>query len=363
MRKATALLLRLSVIFICLSGISSHAHFVASAPANPPARAFLLAVNQGDKNISVIDPAAARQITTIAEDQTNVWGHEIAASPDGRLAYVPIYGSTGVGKPGIDGREMLVIDIAARKIAATVDFGRGLRPHCAIYDRASNLVYITTELEDSITIVDPRTLKIVGEIPTTQAQSHMLVIAHDGRRGYTANVEPGTVSVLDMAGRKTVAVIPISVNTQRIAISNDDKMVFTSDQTKPQLAVIDTSKNKIKAWVALPSTGYGAAATRDGRWLLVAMHNAVAVVDLAELKVARTIPVPGEAQEIITAPDGKAAYVSCDSRVKDTQAGAGDGVVEKRIGQVAVIDLAQWKVEFLIDAGAGADGLAWVPAP
>ena len=77
----------------------------------------------------------------------------------------------------------------------------------------------------------------------------------------------------------------------------------------------------------------------------------------------RTIPVPGEAQEIITAPDGKAAYVSCDSRVKDTQAGAGDGVVEKRIGQVAVIDLAQWKVEFLIDAGAGADGLAWVPAP
>jgi DNA-binding beta-propeller fold protein YncE len=380
MMKPSALLIRLSVLLVCLSGVSSRAHFVAHGPANPAATPLLFVANQGDKNLSIVDTIANRQIATISEDLTGVWAHEIAASADGRAIYAPVYGNTGVGHPGIDGHEMLVIDVATRKIIDTVDFGRGVRPHCVVYDPVSKLIYVTTELLNSITIIDPATLKIVGEIPTTQPQSHMLAISHDGRRGYTANVEPGSVSVLDMAARKTITVIPISANTQRIAISRDDKFVFTSDQTKPQLAVIDTATNKIKTWIPLPAEGYGAGATLDGRWLLVATQGSarmaggtippqspetpqsnVAIIDLETLQLARTIPVPGLPQEILISPDGKSAYVSCMLNVKSTKAPT-DVVVQKNVGQIAVIDLAQWKVTSLIDVGAGADGLAWVPA-
>ena len=118
--------------------------------------------------------------------------------------------------------------------------------------RNSGMLYVTTELDKTVSIIDPKTLKIVGTIPTGQEQSHMLALSRDGSRGYTANVGPGTVSVLDMKGRKTLAIIPVSENTQRIAISPDDSMVFTADQTKPQLAVIDTATNKVKTWVPLP---------------------------------------------------------------------------------------------------------------
>jgi DNA-binding beta-propeller fold protein YncE len=302
----------------------------------------LLVANQDDRNLSIIDPAAGKQIAVVPEG--GITGHEVATSPDGRTAYVPIYGDSGVGKPGSDGRNMVVIDIPTRKVVGNVDFGHGVRPHCVIYDRHSGLLYITTELDQTVTAVDPRTLKVVGSIPTTQAESHMLAISHDGRRGYTANVGPGTVSVLDMAARKTVAVIPISAATQRISISNDDSMVFTADQTKAQLAVIDTSTNKVKTWVPLPASGYGTASTVDGRRLLVAMPSAgkVAVVDLGTLKVERTIDVPAGPAEILIRPDGLVAYVSCP-----------------RNNQVAAIDLAQWKVQSLIDAGKSADGLAW----
>ena len=51
----------------------------------------------------------------------------------------------------------------------------------------------------------------------------MLALSHDGLRGYTANVGPGTVSVLDVKARKTLTIIPVSGNVQRIAISNDDR--------------------------------------------------------------------------------------------------------------------------------------------
>ena len=324
----------------CLGIFLLHGH--AQARPGSEARPALLVANQGDRNLSIIDPAAAQQIAVVLEG--GVTGHEVAVSPDGNTAYVPIYGDSGVGKPGSDGRNMVVIDIATRKVIGNVDFGHGVRPHCVVYDPKRDLIYITTELDQTVTIVDPRTLKVVGSIPTTQAESHMLALSHDGRRGYTANVGPGTVSVLDMNARKTIAVVPISAATQRVSISNDDSMVFTADQTKPQLAVIDTSTNKVKTWVSLPASGYGTAPTADGRWLLVTMPSIskVAVVDLSGLKVVRTIDVPRAPAEILMRPDGLVAYVSCPAS-----------------NQVAVIDLAQWKVETLIDAGKGADGLAW----
>jgi DNA-binding beta-propeller fold protein YncE len=133
--------------------------------------------------------------------------------------------------------------------------------------------------------------------------------------------------------------------TQRISISRDESMVFTADQTKPQMAVIDAATNKVKTWIPLPAVGYGSAPTLDGRWLLVQMGPAkqVAVIDLGTMKVARTIDVPAGSGEILMRPDGKVAYVSCPID-----------------GKVAEIDLATWKVAKLIDAGAKADGLAWV---
>jgi DNA-binding beta-propeller fold protein YncE len=306
------------------------------------AQPMLLVANQGDRNLSLIDPSAGKQIATVPVD--GVTGHEVAASPDGKTAYVPIYGDSGVGRPGTDGTKISVIDLAGRKVIHTIDFGHGVRPHCAIYDRNSGMLYVTTELEKSVSIIDPKTLKIVGSVPTGQEQSHMLVLSRDGSRGYTANVGPGTVSVLDMKARKTLAIIPVTKDTQRISISRDDSMVFTADQTKPQLAVIDTATNKVKMWVALPSVAYGTAATLDGRWLLVTLRTGkqVAVVDLKTMKVSQTIDVADGPTEILMSPDGKTAFVSCT-----------------RSNQIAAIDLGQWKVARLIDAGKAADGLAW----
>jgi DNA-binding beta-propeller fold protein YncE len=304
----------------------------------------LLVANQGNATVSILDPNSGSQLAVIEEKTPGVHGHEIVATPDGRTAYLPIYGSTGVGKPGIDGHEMLVIDLPSHKIIGHVDFGHGVRPHQPVLDAAHNLLYVTTELDNAVTIIDPRTQKIVGKVPTGQPQSHMLVLSHDGRRGYTANVGPGTVSALDLIGRKTIAILPISHEVQRIAISNDDKYVFTSDQTTPRLAVIDTATNKVARWIDLPGSGYGAAPTPDGRWLLVCIPstNEVAVVDLRAMKVARTIKVPSTPQEILIRPGGKIAYVSCN-----------------KSGKVAVIELANWTVARTIAAGPFADGLAW----
>jgi YVTN family beta-propeller protein len=303
---------------------------------------YLLVANKGDETLGIVDPKAGIQIATVAEGGTT--GHEVIASPDGRTAYVPIYGNSGVGKPGTDGRNIVVVDLASRKVTGNIDFGHGVRPHCIMVGPKDGLLYVTTELDKTISVIDPHTLKIVGSIPTGQPESHMLAITADGKRGYTANVGPGTISVLDMKARKQLTVIPVSGVIQRISISRDDSMVFTSDQTKPQLAVLDTATNKIKTWIPLPGLGYGTAPTPDGHWLVVAVPtaNKVAIIDLRALKVVKVLDVPAAPQESLVRPDGQEAYVSCDASKK-----------------IAVIRTSDWTVEKMIDAGPSADGLAW----
>src|SRR5882724_9552205 len=332
--------LTLALIEVAGVGTISNSHGAESG--NKAARGLLLVANKGDQTLGIIDPVSAHQIATIAEN--GVTGHEVVASPDGKRAFVPIYGNAGVGKPGTDGQLIRVIDLAKREIVGTIDFGKGVRPHCAVMGPKNGLLYVTTELDKAIAVIDPKTLKVIRSIPTDQDESHMLVISHDGRRGYTANVGPGTVSVLDLEAGKVLSVIPICRNTQRISISEDDRWVFTADQSKPQLAVIDTATSKVANWIPLPGIAYGTAPTPDGRWLLVTLikDNKVGVVDLKSMKVARTLDVPRAPQEIVVRPDGTSAYVSCDAS-----------------HQVAVLDLKDWKLEKLVDAGPGADGLAW----
>jgi YVTN family beta-propeller protein len=302
----------------------------------------LLVAEKGAQSLAIVDPATGNVLASVPEG--GITGHEVIASPDGKLAFVPIYGNSGVGSPGTDGSNIAVIDIAAHKVIGNIAFDHGVRPHCPLIGPKDGLLYVTTELDKTITVIDPKTLKIVGAIPTGQPESHMLILAHDGRRAYTANVGPGTVSVIDVHARKVLKIIPISANTQRIAISPDDKWVFTADQTKPQLVVVDTASDTVAKWIPMEGIGYGSAPTPDGRWLLVALpdQNKVAIIDLKTMQVARSVPVGTFPQEVLVRPDGKAAYVSCE-----------------HANQVAEIDTATWTVTRSISTGKYADGLAW----
>jgi DNA-binding beta-propeller fold protein YncE len=302
----------------------------------------LLVANKADETLSIIDPEAGQEVAVVPVGGTTA--HEVVASPDGRFAWVPIYGDSGVGMPGSDGQIVNVIDLASKKIVDSVDLENPTRPHCAVFGPTDGMLYVTAELTNTVEIIDPLRSKVIDSLPTGEPESHMLAISSDGKRAYTSNVGPGTVSALDIPGKKVIAIIPISKMAQRIAISMDDKWVFTSDQIDPNIAVIETTTNTLRTRVPLNDFSYGMAPTRDGRYLLAAMPSAgaVSVVDLQTMKVNQSIDVPPEPQEVLVRPDNQVAYVSCDlSR------------------QVAAIDLSTWKVKKIIDAGGEADGLSW----
>ncbi len=312
------------------------------------AKGTLVVVNQLEHNVSLVEIALRRRFANIP---VGVNGHEVTVSPDGRFLYVPIYGNSGVGKPGTDGASVDVIDVGKRLVSSSIDLGKPLRPHRAEFG-SGGLLYVTGELANALLIVDRTTQKVAGEIPTSQPQSHMFVFSPDQRRAFTSNVGAGNISVLDIPGRRLLSVIPVAKTIQRISISPDGKRLFTHDQDSPRLAVIDVSDNnsaayKVSNWVDLPGVAYASAPTPDGKWLLalIAKKHLLVAIDLATLKVTKSLDLPGTPSEILVTPDGRTAFVSClDS------------------GKVAVVDVPAWQLLDPVVLTPGVDGLAWIPA-
>jgi YVTN family beta-propeller protein len=308
----------------------------------PAAHGMLVVANQREHTALLIDPETRQELAKVV---VGVNGHEVAVSPDSRFAYVPIYGNSGVGKPGTDGATIDIVDLRDHKLAATIDLGKPLRPHRAEFG-PDGLLYITAELSKSVDVIDPSTRKIIAEIPTGAIESHMVVISPDGRRAYTANVAAGSVSVLDLQKRALVTVIPVAKTVQRISISADGKHVFTHDQDTPRIAVIDTATNTVSSWIAVPSTIYSSSPTADGRKLLAdSPAGKIFVIDIASAKLEESFDIPPASGELLVTPDGKFAFVSCP-----------------QAGTIEVLDVPGRKLLPLIKLTPGVDGLAWAPA-
>jgi YVTN family beta-propeller protein len=311
-----------------------------NADANPAGKGLLVVANQKEHTLLVVDPDARRELAKVV---VGVNGHEVMVSKDGRFAYVPIYGNSGVGRPGTDGSTIDVVDLQARKLMVTIDLGKPLRPHCAEWG-PDGMLYVTAELGDAVDVLDPNTRKVLAEIPTGQKESHMLVISPDGRRAYTANVGAGSVSALDLAKRSLITTIPVAKTVQRISISPDGKRVFTHDQDAPRIAVIDTATNKMMNWIEVPTPVYASEPTPDGRWLVTLDRGGNAyVIDLQSMKAARRLKISEGASEILIRPGGDIAYLS----------GTGSGEID-------VLDLHTWQLQKPIELTPGVDGMAWL---
>src|SRR5207244_3376103 len=152
------MLARLSLLFAFMMFLTSGVLRVAK-PA-PPASGLLVVANQKEHTLLLVDPDNRRELAKIV---VGVNGHEVMASKDGRFAYVPIYGNSGVGRPGTDGSTIDVIDLQARKLAATIDLGKPLRPHRAEFG-PDGLLYVTAELANVVDVIDPSTRTVLAEI-------------------------------------------------------------------------------------------------------------------------------------------------------------------------------------------------------
>lgn len=300
--------LRRTAAVLCAAAVFSTAAYSASSKKNPSPLGYALIANQIEHTAVIVNLSERRAVASIP---VGVNGHETVVSPDGKTGYVPIYGNSGVGKPGTDGNTIAIIDLASRKLMGNITLDKAVRPHCAKFG-PDGLLYVTAELDRSVYVIDTKTNKVIAAIPTGADESHMMVISPDGKRAYTANVGPGSVSVLDLQNRKLITVIPVSKMVQRISINHDGTRVYTHDQSQPRIAVIDTASNKVTGWIPLPTTVYSSVVLNEGHTMAAASPSGkLYSIDLDNLQQIGESDACKAVGEITTTSKQDRVYLSC----------------------------------------------------
>lgn len=326
--RPVSLLVSLAATVACLS-------ISRAAPAAD--QGTLLVLNKSESTLAIIDPATLK---VLARVPTGEAPHEVTASADGRFAFVSNYGTAD--RPG---NTISVIDIAARKEVKRVELGALLRPHGI--SESNGKIYFTIEASRAVARYDPIAGRVDWTMGTGQTGTHMVVVARNSGKIYTANIGSDTISAIEPVAAPGVAKITqISVGKgpEGIGISPDDREVWVSHRRDGALSIIDTATDKVKETIKVGRSPIRVKFTPDGKRVLVsdAEGGEVVVFDAATRKELKRIQVGSVPVGILMQPDGRRAFVA------STQA-----------NKVVIINLEDLSLAGTIEPGKEPDGMAW----
>ncbi len=294
----------------------------------------LVVVNKGEATASVIDVRTGETVTKLP---TGPGPHELAMSSDGRWAVVTDYG----------GNTLTVIDVARVTVDRTIDLGQYNRPHGIAYLPGDSLVAVTSEATQTVVIVRVADGETVGTVTTGQGGSHMLAVVGSGRTIYTGNIQPGTVSELDVARGERTRNFTVPDQPEAITVSGDGREVWVGSNSEGKVSVLDPTTGSVRTVLEGFEWPYRILLTPNGRLVIIPDmgRNEVRIVDRSTGQERHIIDMPGAGPQGVTlAGDPQYLFLSLS-----------------RQDRVAVIDLESGEIVRYISTGEGPDGIGWSP--
>ena len=323
--------------------------------AGETASGTLIVLNKAESTASLVDLAHGREVAKIP---TGNGPHEVAVSPDGRLAVVADYGDQ---RPG---STLTILDLEKRIAARKVDLAPHQRPHGIVWLGEEMRVAVTSETSKALLIVDLEAGKVEKAIATGQDVSHMVALTPDQRFAITSNIGSGSATIIDLAEERAIANVKTGAGAEGIDVSPDGAFVWVGNRAADTVSVVDVKTQAVVA--TLPCKGFPIRVklTPNGKHALVscAKSGELALFDAAtheELKRFKTT---------LAAPGGDASTLGGEFATSATPIGIlihPDGkrawVAHANADAIAVIDCERWEPVGSLSAGKGPDGLAWSP--
>jgi len=318
--------------------------FVALLPSSTAASDVLVVVNKDASTVSIISVESGAALATLP---TGTGPHEVAASGDGRWAVVTDYGAQQPGS------SLTVVDLGALRVARTIDLGAYRRPHGIVFLPDHRTVAVTSETNGVVVLVDVTSGQITGTRPTSGQISHMIGVAGDGRRAFTANIRSGDISAVDLVSGDPKT-LPVSTQTEAIGVAPDGAQVWVGSNDQGTVTVVRTAAWRVVDTLRVGSQPYRIVFSPDGRRVLVTtpqsdevwLFDAESRREIGRVKTPAQGGTPGQPFGVAWSPEGRVAYI--------TLRGA---------EQMVVLDLEKLSVSQYLGTGAGPDGIAFARRP
>jgi DNA-binding beta-propeller fold protein YncE len=294
-----------------------------------------------------VDPVSLVVIATLPSGPDP---HEVVASADGKFAYISNYGGGAYNT-------ISVIDLVEQKALPAVDLGPLRGPHGLVY--AGGKVWFTAEAAKAIGSYDPATKKVDWVLGTGQNRTHMIFVSEDLKRIVTSNVSSATMTLIERSlgggrggGRGgppqadwDETVVAVGRGAEGFDVSPDGKEIWAANAQDGTISILDLAGKKVLQTLAADVTSANRLKfTPDGKRVFVSTLNGpnVSIFDAATRAVVKRVKVGRGAAGIQMNPSGSVAYVACTPD-----------------DYVAIIDLKSLEVTGHLDAGKQPDGMAW----
>jgi YVTN family beta-propeller protein len=204
-------------------------------------------------------------------------------------------------------------------------------------------VYVPDNTTDTVTVIDPKTFKIIDVYPVGSLPQHVTP-AWDLRRLYVDDSGENALTVIDpRTGRpvRTIGGVPQPYN---LYFTPDGSKAIDVVEYQNQLDFMDPHTWRILRVVPVPWRGVDHGDfTANGRFILMSTEyeGVVVKVDTVKMRLAGSVRVGGKPIDIKASPDGSIFYVA-------NQGTSG----------VSLVDPVRMRVVGFIHTGDGAHGLA-----
>jgi YVTN family beta-propeller protein len=319
----------------------------AVAPAAAQANGTILAANQGDDTVWLIDLATGERRAIVA---THIAPHEIAVTSDGLTAAITNYGD----RRG-PGNVVQFVKIQDGTVFHEVTVEGYQRLHGAAYLPGDSLLALTSERTGEILIVGVVDGGVRQSLPTQGRGSHMLALG--GKWVYSANISDGTVTRIDLTGTTRTETWAAGTRTEGLAATPDGSQGWTASMDSGTVIGVNGATGEIVARIGGLKVPYRLAITPDAKTVVVSDPEAgtlvlidrllgtiIVSIDIDAAAAAAGYEGAASPQGFALSPDGQWAFVAANA-----------------INRVAVVDLKGRRVIQFVESGKGPDGMGFSP--
>ncbi len=154
---------------------------------------------------------------------------------------------------------------------------------------AQGTVYVSSEKDDALTLIDTGTLTVKGTIATCKRARHVQLTPD--RKLMVACTDSNAADLIDLATGKSLRRVPLGDEPEAFDISPDGKTVYVSNEDAGEASFIDFASGKVLRTVKVGGEPEGVKLSADGKTLYVTSEVAslVHVIDTASGKVLKNI--------------------------------------------------------------------------
>jgi YVTN family beta-propeller protein len=328
----------LPICFLCAVGTAVPS-VAGGWPISTPGT--LLVMNKSDNTATLVALDSGKTLATLP---TGTEPHEGAASADGRLVVI-----SNTDYNSNRGHTLTVIDVPARKVAATIALGDLANPHGIVF-LPDGRVIVTVEGSEALAIVDVAERAVARVIRTPGYPCHMVATSPDGARAYATSISRGALVVLDLDKGEMLRAVATGDGAEGFDLAGGGGEIWIGNRGADTISIVDAATLEVTATVEAPGFPIRVRASLDGARVLVSGYRAGAVMvfDREARALAGRIEMEGDAAPIgiLVAPDGRHAFIA-----------------NTRSNIVTVIDLREMEVAATLRAGKTPDGMALAVTP